>query len=194
MDWSAIVRSFIVLVCIFNPISLIAISCKGAPVQHHAKRSTIISSALCVALLLVSILYLLSVAFSWLSLAEASLTLTGGAILLASAVHDFQGRSSIYPSKERGMSECPFRVCLNNVTTIPSIAAVFFLISDTSGSPDKLPYVVLAAVSAGYFMFLGRIYRKGGSAVRPEIIAFRRVPSGIVLIVAIDMILLSIWP
>lgn len=92
------------------------------------------------------------------------------------------------------MSECPFRVCLNNVTTIPSIAAVFFLISDTSGSPDKLPYVVLAAVSAGYFMFLGRIYRKGGSAVRPEIIAFRRVPSGIVLIVAIDMILLSIWP
>ena len=194
VDWSAIVRSFIVLVCIFNPLSLIAISSEGAPAQNRAKRSTIVSSALCAALFLVSILNFLSVVFSVLSLAEASLRLAGGAILLASAVHDFQGSSSIYPSNERGTSECPVSGCLHSVTTIPSIASVFFLISDTNGSPDKLSYVMLAAVSAGYFMFLGRICRKGGSAVRPEIIAFRRVPSGIVLIVAIDMILLSIWP
>lgn len=194
MESSEIVRSLIVLTCIFNPLLLLAVSSRGTRVQYHANLSTIFSMALCGALLIAITLFTLSVTISFLLLEGQSLTLTGGAVLIVFAARDFQRRSTSVASKKRQPSERPDRSHLFNVATIPSIAAVSFVISETHGSPAIYYYALLAAISSVYFALLGSIFYKRGGGIRPEFAALRRIPSGIVLIVAIDMILISLWP
>lgn len=194
MESSEIVRRLIVLICIFNPVSLLAMSARETRVHYHVNHSKIISLAICGALSITILLYVLSAVASFLLLKGQSLTLAGGAVLMVFVAQDFQKRTANGASKESEMSERPDRSRLVSAATIPSIVAVSFLISDTQGSPSIYLYVVFAAVSLFYFTLLGIVhYRRGGDA-RPELITLRKIPSGIVLIVAIDMILISLWP
>lgn len=194
MESSEIVRSLIVLTCIFNPLPLLAASSREAQAQYHANRSKIFSMALCGALLIVIALYFLSVTISFLLLEGPSVTFTCGAILIVFAARDFQRRSANFASKNRQPSERPDRSHLFDVATIPSIAAISFVISETHGSPAIYFYALLAVISSGYFALLGSIFYRRGGGIRPEFASLRRIPSSIVLIVAIDMILISLWP
>ena len=194
MDWSAAVRSFIVLICVFNPLSVLAILPEVSAEKIAPSRIHIFSLALCTALLLTFILFGVSLVYDLLGFEGRPIEITGGAILLVTALLEFQRKSFLFGWKAENPEGHSEKAAWLSLATVPSIAAVSFLIPDTNGSPTRGTYFLLAAVAATYYTLLGSTFKRHNSTARPHFRWLSKIPSGIVLIVAIDIILMSIWP
>lgn len=194
MDWSAAVRSFIVLICVFNPLSVLAILPKVSASQVTQSRVQIFSLALCTALFLTLILFGVSLVYAQLGFEGRPIEITGGVILLVTALLEFQRKSLLLGAKAEDTEGHSGKAAWLSLATIPSVAAVSFLIADTNGSPTHGTYFLLAAVAAAYYTLLGSTLKRQNSTARPHFRWLSKIPSGIVIIVAIDIILMSIWP
>ena len=191
MDWSAAVRSFIVLICVFNPLSVLAILPKVSAVKISPSRVHIFSLALCAALLLTLILFGVSLVYDLLGFEGRPVEITGGAILLVTALLEFQRKPLLYGWKAENPEGHSEKAAWLSLATVPSIAAVSFLMADTNGSPTQGTYFLLAAVAAAHYTLLVSNFEWKSSTARPHFRWLSKIPSGIVLIVAIDIILMS---
>lgn len=194
MDWSAVVRSFIVLICVFNPLSVLAILPKISAVKKPSSRVHIFSLSLCTALLLTLILFGVSLVYDLLGFEGRAIEITGGAILLVTALLEFQRKPLLIGWKAEDPEGHSEKAAWLSLATVPGIAAVSFLIADTNGSPTQDTYFLLAAVASAYYTLLVSNFKWQSSTARSHFRWLRKIPSGIVLIVAIDIILMSIWP
>jgi small neutral amino acid transporter SnatA (MarC family) len=146
------------------------------------------------ALLLTFILFGVSLVYDLLGFEGRPIEIAGGAILLLTALLEFQRKPLLFGWKAEDPERHSEKAAWLSLATVPSIAAVSFLIADTKGSPTQGTYFLLAAVAAAYYTLLGSNLKWQSSTARPHFRWLSKIPSGIVLIVALDIMLISIWP
>ena len=196
MEWTTATRTFLVLLCVFNPLVVLSNSfhttanadAKDRFDAHH--RPPYLATAVGAALVLIGSLYISSHALTVLRFRAEDIEIAGGIILFLCGLWNslfFERHRSLFAQLLFQRSWSHSRVRL---TLLPGIPAVAFLLAETGGSPTGISCILLAITTILYWLVIHQMSGYGSQA-KYKLSMFMQIPQYVVMIVALDIILRS---